>query len=188
MTKKQISFWPLFIEFASVVFAVLLALGLNSYKQNQDLKEESRILSKKILAECRRNLLELDTVNTQNEAYLIYLDSLLAQGNEVSGFSIDYNGELLTSSAWKYTQNSKAFNYIDSTLLNDATIVYELQDYYMKVSGEMFQNIGEMVLNSDNIKSSTLIKTSHYFTRNAHEAGKQLAEAYKEILEDHRDK
>lgn len=78
MAKKQISFWPLFIEFASVVFAVLLALGLNSYKQNQDLREESRLLSKKNLADCQRNLLELDTIYHQNEAYLKYLDSLLA--------------------------------------------------------------------------------------------------------------
>lgn len=188
MSKKQISFWPLFTEFLSVVFAVLLALGLNSYKQNNDLKEEGALLSQKILAECQRNLNELDSVNAQNQAYLEYLDSLITQGDEVSGFSIDFNGELLTSSAWKYTQGSRAFNYIDSDLLNDATVVYELQDYYMKVSGDMFQNIGDMVLNSDNVKSLTLIKTSHYFTRNAHEAGRQLENAYIELLADHRQK
>ncbi len=188
MAKKQISFWPLLIEFISVVFAVLLALGLNSYKQTMDLREESEILSQKILTECARNLDALDSVNIQNNGYLTYLDSMLSLKGEIEGFSINFGGELLTSSAWKYTQNSRAFNYMDSELLNDATVVYELQDYYMKVSGDMFQNIGEMVLNSENVESVTLLKTSHYFTTNAHDVGQQLENAYKELLADHQRK
>lgn len=188
MAKKQVSFWTLLFEFVSVVFAVLLALGLNSYKQTLDLQNESKLLSSKILAECSRNLLEIDSVNRQNETYLNNLYALLTSEKEIEGFSIDFKSELLTSSSWQYTQTSPAFNYIDGSLINDATEVYELQTYYMKVSSDMFQNIGEMVLYSDDIMPKTLVKTSHYFTRNAHQAGLALENAYRTLLNDHQQK
>lgn len=188
MAKQQLSFWPLFLEFISVVFAVLLALGLNSYKQTHDLKKESDTLSKKIIAECTRNLEELDSVNIDNNKYLAYLDSILVSNEDIRSFRIDINGELLNSSAWKYTQNSPAFNHIDNQLLDKATQVYELQEYYMKVSGQMFETIGQMQMFSDNIESNTLLKTCHYYTRNVVSAGEQLEKAYEEILADHQKK
>lgn len=185
MSKKQISFWPLLIEFLSVVFAVLLALGLNSYKQTQDLKKESETLTSKILAECSRNMSALDSVNVQNREYLQYLDSLLASEHEIKGFRIDISGELLHSSTWKYTQNSPAFNYIDGELLNDATEVYELQDYYMNISSQMIQNIGEFQLRSNVVETETLLKTCRYYIRNIVSAGDQLEETYEKILTDY---
>ncbi len=188
MAKTRISFWPLFIEFISVVFAVLLALGLNSYKQTQDLKEESTTLTSKILAECSRNMSALDSVNLQNREYLYYLDSLLSTDEEIHSFRIDISGELLHSSTWKYTQNSPAFNYISGDLLNDATEVYELQEYYMRISGQMIQNIGEFQLRSNTVETRTLLKTCQYYVRNIVNAGDQLEESYEELLADHQQK
>ena len=59
MNKKALT--QIAFEFLSVVFAVLLALGLNSYKQNLDLKNEAKFLSQNILNECRSNLSKLDS-------------------------------------------------------------------------------------------------------------------------------
>ncbi len=183
LSKKALL--SLILEFISVVFAVLLALGLNSYKQTQDLKAESKTLTLKILTECRRNMTELDSVNMQNRDYLQYLDSLIAIKDQVKGFRIDFSSELLTSSSWRYTQISPAFNYMDNDFLNAATITYELQEYYMQISSKMVQNIGEMILSSDGVEPATLLETCHYYTRNIHYAGEQLQETYGDFLNNH---
>ncbi|MEM8895757.1 MAG: hypothetical protein AAGC88_14335, partial [Bacteroidota bacterium] len=67
MPKIKISLWQIAIEFLSVVFAVLLALGLNSYKSNSDLEDEADLLSRKIIKELKKNQLELDTVLVRNK-------------------------------------------------------------------------------------------------------------------------
>jgi len=179
---KRKSFLPLVLEFISVVFAVLLALGLNSYKQQSDLRDEAKTLTEKIVSECKRNLDLLEVVNAENHNYLNYLDSLSSSKQEITSFRIELSGELLHSSAWNYTQNSPAFNYIDSQLLEKTTEVYETQEYFMKVSGLMFQSIGEMQMLSDNIEAKTLLKTCHYYTRNVVNTGQQLEEVYKQLL------
>ena len=76
MKKKAIA--QIGFEFLSVVFAVLLALGLNSYKQELDFENESDLLRERIITEVIANKTRLDSViirneNTMNQAhYVLY--------------------------------------------------------------------------------------------------------------------
>jgi len=181
--KKQ-SLWQVVFEFLSIVFAVLLALGLNSYKQNQDLQSESEVLSEKILSECRKNFTNLDTVLVQNRKFMTYLDSMLNL-KDVDGFGLNFSNDLLSSSAWEFTQASRSFQLMDQEFLDDATELYELQSYYMQISNQMFQNLGEMLLRVDQLTTDTMIKTSHYYLKNILDVSEDLNERYKRFLEKH---
>ncbi|MEP5612350.1 MAG: hypothetical protein ABJP45_08870 [Cyclobacteriaceae bacterium] len=184
--KKQ-SLWQVVFEFLSIVFAVLLALGLNSYKQNQDLKAESEVLSNKILSECQKNLSNLDTVLTQNKEFMIYLDSLRELKDEVDGFGLDFSNDLLSSSAWKFTQASHSFQLMDQEFLDDATELYEIQSFYMEISNDMFRNLGEVILRADDLKTRTMISTLHYYLRNIVNVADDLKENYEDFIAKYQD-
>ena len=179
MNKKTI--WQVIFEFTSILFAVLLALGLNSYKQNIDLKNEAQLLTQKIIRECERNRMELDTVFTQNNAFKIYLDSL-GSLNEIKGnFNISIASELLTKSAWDFTKASKSFSYLNENFLNDAAELYEKQDYYMLISNQMFQNMGEMLISDPEPKMT--VNISKYYLLNLNATTEDLFDTYNKFLE-----
>ena len=178
--KKQ-SIWQILFEFISIVFAVLLALGLNSYKQNQDLKSESEVLTTKILSEVSKNLQKIDTVIAENTDFKIYLDSL-QKSKTIDGFNLEFSSKLLSKSAWQFTQASKSFHFMESEFLDEVTELYEMQSFYVDISDQMFHNFGVMLLNMDNTKPKTMVATANYYLTNLLSASQDLREVYKELL------
>ena len=185
MPKIKISLWQIAIEFLSVVFAVLLALGLNSYKSNSDLEDEADLLSRKIIKELKKNQLELDTVLTRNKEFKAYVDSLRAVDTLPESLELSFASRLLTKSAWDFTKASRSFSYLDEDLLEEAAALYERQDYYMHISNQMFQNLAEMLM-TDPAMERTLIM-SNYFLLNLNSAGDNLADSYKDFLDQYGD-
>ncbi len=179
--KKQ-SLWQIVFEFLSIVFAVLLALGLNSYKENKDLQEESEVLSNKILIECAKNLGKLETVIQQNREFMVYLDSM-RRLEKAGGFGFNFSNELLSSSAWKFTQVSKSFQLMDQEFLDDATELYEIQAYYMEISNQLFQDLGTMLLQVERTEPKTIINTCHYYLTNILSVADGLKSTYDEFLQ-----
>ena len=182
MKKKAVA--QIAFEFLSIVFAVLLALGLNSYKQNADLKSESQLLEKNILEECQANLIKLDSSIQENEIYQMYLDSLLAS-DDIEGFEFNFQNKLLSSIAWNFTTSSKSFQFMNPEFLNDAAEIYENQDYYMNISNQMFEHLGDMILQVDNIEARTLTLTGNYYLSNLISASKELRSNYQNFLKEH---
>lgn len=180
---KKKAFAQIAFEFLSIVFAVLLALGLNTFKQSLDLQSEAELLKRKIIQECNHNQLELDTVIIRNTEFKEYLDSLQALDEIVEDFSIGIASELLTKSAWNFTQASKSFSYLDEDFLNDAATVYEIQEYYMLISNQMFQNFGQMILEDPEIDQS--ISISSYYLSNLNATANSLNNAYTQFLTKH---
>jgi hypothetical protein len=177
---KQISVPQLIVEFASIVFAVSLALGMNAYKDTQDFKTEALVLQQKIILECRRNLAELDTVYRNNLEFKETLDSLAALDKIESNFSIAISSELLTKTAWDFTKASRSFSYIDEGFLNEAARVYERQEYYMHISNQLFQNLGDLLI-SDPAPEKT-VSVSNYYMLNYNATTEALHTIYNEFL------
>ncbi len=181
MSKKILSPWQIIIEFISVVFAVLLALGLNSYKQSSDLEDEAELLKTKILRECQQNMLELDTVLRDNLEFKAYIDSLRDAEDTPETFNISIASELLTRSAWEFTTSSRSFSYLDEDFLEEAALVYERQDYYMLISNQMFQNMGEMIMSDPEPRATLSI--SNYYLLNLNASAENLLDNYRDFLE-----
>lgn len=182
MNKKAVS--QVVFEFISIVFAVLLALGMNSYKQNKDLENEGDLLRYRIISECQRNQVELDSVLIENERNFSYIDSL-ASLDEITttSFDISIANELLTKSAWTFTQASRSFSYMDEDFLSDASILYEQQDYYMKISNQMFEKLGDMLMTDPDLEK--VVKLTHYYLLNLNNTANELKSTYEEFLENH---
>ncbi|MEO9485421.1 MAG: hypothetical protein ABJG47_18320 [Ekhidna sp.] len=184
MKKKALT--QIAFESLSIVFAVLLALGLNSYKQAWDLQRESQLLKKNILKECRSNLEKLEVAIQENEDFQLFIDSLL-QSDEIRGFHFSYNNELLSSISWNFTKTSRSFQYMDPVFLTEAAEVYENQDYYMQIANQMFEHLGDMIMQVDNIKPRTLTQTGNYYLSNLISASKNLQEDYQNFLDKNKD-
>jgi len=179
MNKKAIG--QVVLEFISVVFAVLLALGLNSYKADQDLKNEADLLKEKILIECKKNSLELDTAFKKNIKQKQYLDSLANLDEFTSDFDVSFSSELLTKSAWDFTKSSRSFSYLDEEFLNEAAAIYERQDYYMEISKQMFQNLGDLLLTDP--EPTKTISISIYYIMNLNASAENLTNNYTRFLD-----
>ena len=178
MKKKALT--QIAFEFLSIVFAVLLALGLNSYKQNKDLEEEADFLREKILIECSKNKLKLDTVFSDNQVYKQELDSMLALDEIGGSFNISISSELLTKSAWDFTQASRSFSFLNEEFLNDAALLYERQNYYMHISNQMFQNLGEMLISDPEPRKTVSI--CNYYLLNLNSSAEELMKNYEDFL------
>ena len=150
MKKKALT--QIAFEFLSIVFAVLLALGLNSYKQSIDLEKDAEVLKKSILLECRNNYARIDSTMQMNEDFSNYIDSLVRLNPEdVEGVSFNYGFELLSNSAWNIAQNNKAINALDQQFLLDVADIYHTQAFYTEFTSSFYQKIGQHITQMDAI-------------------------------------
>lgn len=179
MNKKAIG--KIAAEFLSVVFAVLLALGLNSYKDSLDLKKESKILVTKILSECTLNKSKIDSVIYLNQRMLEYLDTVKV--DEKVNFNFSIEDEILLNSAWSFTRSSKAYQYMDNEFLTDATEVYQMQDLYEAFNVGLLSDFGMVMLQSEKVSPEVLLATSQYYLINIQNISMRVQTSYAEFLE-----
>ena len=180
---KKISIPQLILEFISVVFAVLLALGLNTYKESKTLEKEAIKLQHSILKECRNNQRKIDSVLIKNQYYYDYLDSLVnLEPDDVTGFYFEYDYELLTSSAWEIAMNNPAVNELDQDFLTSAADIYQAQAFYLDFSKSVFENIGIFVSRMDELKEANLALSMYYSIGVMNSSAMSLQEDYKEFF------
>lgn len=139
----SISLSQLIIEFLSVIFAVLFALGINSYRETRNHKKEAHNLKLAILHEFKTNQIKIDSMLHNNQLYFDYLDSLVKMDrNAVKSVQLNYKLDLLTSAAWQLAQNNASSNLIDQEFLLSAAELYQTQDFFINYASGFFQNVG----------------------------------------------
>ena len=148
------------------------------------MNSEASYLRDKILIELNRNKLQLDTVYAENIAFKSTIDSLLALDKIEGNFSISIASELLTQSAWDFTKSSRSFSYLDEDFLNDAAELYERQAYYMHISNQMFQNLGDMLISDP--KPRKTVSISNYYLLNLNASAVELMSTYNSFLQKHK--
>ena len=181
MNRKAIA--QIAFEFLSIVFAVLLALGLNSVKQNIDAKTEADKIKKAIVNECRLNLSRVDSTTAKNKDYAEYLDSLIQLDNEdIGGFYFAYDFELLTSSAWKLSQNNLVTNNLPDTFLMEAAVIYQTQSFYQNFSEKTFQSIGALIAQQEGLEPADMALSMYYNVAVINNVAEGLRQDQKEFL------
>lgn len=185
MKFQKIPFGQLSIEFLSVVFAVLLALGLNSYKQSLDTTAEARQLKRAILTECKNNLAKIDSVLIQNQWYVDYLDSIvqLPTAEQKGKFQFSYEIELLARGAWDVAQNNQASSSLDQDFLHEVSDLYNLQDFYMDFSKDMISQMGTTLSSYRKLEEVDLILSMHYKISVINTFALELQQTYRKLLQ-----
>lgn len=182
MKKKALT--QIAFEFLSVVFAVLLALGLNSYKQNIDLKNDAKMLRKSILLECRNNYTRIDSTMYMNRDFNNYIDSLVRlDPDDINNVSFNYGFELLANSAWKIAQNNKAISVLDQQFLLDAADIYHTQEFYTEFTSSFYQNIGQHITQMNEIPPYNTALSFYYSLNVMNSAATDLQDKLQLLLD-----
>ncbi len=134
------------IEAGSVVFALLLALAANDWRdahQRRELGEQARA---SLLAEVGANRQELARTLAENQAELDDLAARLAPARQDTSRSMRWSMSLaqLSSASWRTAQATQAASGIPFAALLPISRVYETQDIYTREQLVLLDRVTEM--------------------------------------------
>lgn len=123
----------LFLEAASVVFAVLLALAVDEWRETRSQRALAARARASILEEIRSNEAELRNGRAKNRALLQQTEEALRRVQQEPETSVAFNFQiaLLSSSSWHTAQMTQAANFLDFDWVRRVSKVYELQELYI---------------------------------------------------------
>jgi len=175
-------------EVLSVVFAVLLALGINNYWQERSNKVmgEKSLIS--IASEIQTNLYELDTSLVELN---VELDSLVKskeriENEESSRVTLGYSHPILTDNAWTTSNITQAVLYIEPEVIMDIADLYTMQEMFEDFGLSYFKLFSSLEFNKKE-NELTVLKSNIRQVQMSMSLGNQLQEAYRDFFEDHRE-
>ena len=145
------TFKTIALEVFSVVFAVLLALGLNNWwkeRSNIELGEEAL---KSIVAEMDRNMHELDTAVDQLQIQLdnLNLEREKYENNTDSTYTLGYSHTVLSNNAWRTANITQAILYIDPDIIMEISDIYSIQELYSDFGNNYFKQYSSIEFNKE---------------------------------------
>jgi len=137
--KNNFSFGILLIEVFSIIFGVLLALGVNEIRQSFNDRQLVNTAKKNISLELNRNKDFLDNRIPYYDLMSKALDSLIIvhgkdaplSSAKVPGF-YGINPPLLRNSSLQTAISTEAFSNMDYSLADQISWVYSFQETYLK--------------------------------------------------------
>ncbi|MGD2070810.1 MAG: hypothetical protein PVI57_19215 [Gemmatimonadota bacterium] len=136
-------------EAALVVFAVLLALAVDEWREDRAMARLAERTTESVAGEIRRNraeLVEEQAAGTGSPAVLAALDSAIAtirDGGEPKSISANWNVSLLSSAAWETAQLTRATQHMDLDRVIQLAEVYELQRFFSRNQDELASLISD---------------------------------------------
>jgi hypothetical protein len=179
----------LVIEVFSVVFAVLLALGLNNWWKEKSNERLGREALANIVMEMKNNMTDLDSAVVHLQ---IQLDSLILQEENYkngidSSLSFGYSQSLLSTTAWQTANITQAVLHIDPEIIMEIASLYEVQKVYADFGTQYFKQYSSLEFNKKENRLNALrsninqIKISLSISR-------QLREDYDNFFEEYGDR
>ncbi len=177
------------IEFISVVFAVLLALGLNHWRENTINEQLAEDSYQRIKNEINDNVLELDSSLVEFDKYLEEIASekklLDSLGDDYEGVNWTYAHPVLSIDAWKAATITNAVLNMDPDLVEDLADVYAIQEMYMEFGFNFFDRVAEMARFRDNPKILIEIIQTHFAISKS--IAQSLRKGYQDFLDEYPD-
>ena len=123
----------LVLEAASVVFAVLLALAVDEWRETKSRDALAARARASILEEIRSNESELRNSRNNNRALLQRIEETLPRIKQKPETFLEFNFQiaLLSSASWHTAQMTQAASFLDFDWLRRVSNVYELQELYL---------------------------------------------------------
>jgi len=134
------------IEEASVVLALLLALGASAWhERNQDI-ERAQTARAAILAELRNNRTELGKNREATTRNLAILNEMAKDESSAKGQSarLDVPLALLSEAAWRTAQSSQALRNADYAWTIEISKCYELQGLFMQMQWLALEQLADV--------------------------------------------
>lgn len=151
----------LLLEAASVVFAVLLALAVDEWRETKSRKDLAARARASILEEIRSNESELRNTRDNNRALLQRIEETLPGVKQKREASLEFHFEiaLLSSASWHTAQMTQAASFLDFDWVRRVSNVYELQELYVTSQSAVVDRISGIseILEDDPQRMLTII-------------------------------
>lgn len=124
------------IEFLSVVFAVLLALVVNEWRESVNKNNLAEKAKQNIITEIKSNF---DKLQITRDNHKETIDSLaVVYGGSKSPETVgNINFELLTTGAWETARITNALNYMNLEMVSEISEVYVHVELYNEMSNKL---------------------------------------------------
>ena len=183
MESKKGWIGKLLMEFVSVVFAVLLALGLNHWREAS---AEERLAEKalvNIFFEIYRNQKDVadEMISYEERLQVVkaYRDSF-DKGEEVR-YSLGFNIPLLSNAAWNVANSTGAVKDFDQELLLELSSLYAFQEMYQNNGMDYMKYMNSVEFKkAENAKA--IIDSNYGQLRTFGQWSKTLSDAYQEFI------
>lgn len=134
------TFRKILVEVISVVFAVLLALGLNHWREEKANEALAEKALQNIIIEIKSNI---ENIDSDVEGYEVMYDTLVARKKRIAkgtktNMSLSYNHPILSSSAWEIANTTGAVKDMDIEVMMDLSDLYTFQEIFQKNGFDYF--------------------------------------------------
>lgn len=124
------------IEAASVVLVLLLALALNGWNEDREIRARASAARAAILAELGENRQEIRDAQPKLKAIIAELSAALGKDPPSSHeLHVNLGISLLSEAAWRAALATQASQTIDFAWMTRVAKVYELQENYLRAQG-----------------------------------------------------
>ncbi|HWM89476.1 MAG TPA: hypothetical protein VN493_01775 [Thermoanaerobaculia bacterium] len=151
----------LLLEAVSVVFAVLLALAVDEWRETRSRNALAARARASILEEIRNNESELRNTQDNNRALLRQVEEALLQILQKRDMALQFHFEiaLLSSASWNTAQMTQAANFLDFDWVRRVSNVYELQGLYVTSQSAVVERLSGIseILEDDPRRMLTII-------------------------------
>jgi hypothetical protein len=120
------------VEAFSVMLAVLIALGVDEWRENRANQELAATAQANILEEIEGNRDELAGVGDLNTALLERIAGYIegAESTAADSLSVEFEFALLSTAAWQTAQVTRAAHFLDFDWMSRVARLYNLQELY----------------------------------------------------------
>ena len=124
------------IEAASVVIALLLALALNGWNEDRQMRERADTARSAILAELRSNQQEIEDARPKLKEIVGRLTATADEDAPATHeLQVTLGISLLSAAAWHAALATQASQEIDFAWMTRVAKIYEQQENYLRVQG-----------------------------------------------------
>ncbi|MEO9803890.1 MAG: hypothetical protein ABJF04_11605 [Reichenbachiella sp.] len=189
--KKKPWIGKLLMEFASVVFAVLLALGLNHWREAEAERKVAEKALINVFLEVHINQKdvanEITTYSERIEEVRVIKDLFDNREGEDISYSLGFNLPLLSNSAWNVANNTGAIKDFELELLMELSDIYAFQEMYQRNGMDYLQKMNSVEYKKE--ANAAAILDSNYGQLNAYRSwSEQLSDMYLEFLKSYGNK
>ncbi len=174
------------LEVLSIVFAVLLALGLSHWREESRKQASADRALTNILVEIHSNKLDMEDNFEMLEDRIESLDTLLRQvkaGEKQSG-NLGFNMPVLSNSAWVTANATGAVENFELNMLMELSELYRFQDMFHKNGMDYFSQYSSLEFNKEeNFKAA--VKSNMAQARTTLSLSKQLSGNYSEFYSEY---
>ncbi|MCO6359256.1 hypothetical protein BXY85_1744 [Roseivirga pacifica] len=150
---------PLF-EFISIVVAVVLAMALTEWRQNQLNRKLAEKSLQNIIAEIQDNRDDLAIDSAKIAADLRFMKAWITdfeEKSEKNDFSLNFDYSFLNRAALDVAINNQSMTYIDFEINMALAEIYNTQEFYSQKALDVFDAMGELTTSTHHPESAEFL-------------------------------